>query len=125
MSKVKISFGQVLMVIVVLALAAGLVLNYLSLHEVSADCIEANKTYEKLCAQEQALNRRIEEQVNFSNIDQLATERLGMVKLESYQIRYVNIVEADSMSAVQAKEDQNGLVNNIVRGFNILVEYLK
>ena len=46
-----------------------------------------------------------------------------MVKVQNYQIRYVDIVEADSMSAVQAEE--NGLMNNIVRSFSILVEYLK
>ncbi len=125
MSKKRITFGQIFMVIVVLALSAGLVMNYLSLHEVSADLIKANETYEKMVNHGEALNRRIEEQVNFNNIDQLATERLGMVKLESYQIRYVDIVEADTMTAVQTEENQNGLMNNIVRSFSILVEYLK
>ena len=125
MSKKRITFGQIFMVIVVLALSAGLVMNYLSLHEVSADLIKANETYEKMVNHGEALNHRIEEQVNFNNIDQLATERLGMVKLESYQIRYVDIVEADTMTAVQTEENQNGLMNNIVRSFSILVEYLK
>lgn len=124
-SKFKPTFGQIFMAVIVLLLAAGLVINYLSLHEVSAQLIEANKTYEKLVTQGEALNRQIQEQVNFSNIDQLATERLGMVKLENYQIRYVDIVEADTMSAVQAEENENGLMNNIVRSFSILVEYLK
>lgn len=122
-TKFKLSFNQIFMVVVVLVLAAGLVINYLSLHEVSADLIEANKTYEKLVTQGEVLKHQIEQQVNFSNIDQLATERLGMVKVQNYQIRYVDIVEADSMSAVQAEE--NGLMNNIVRSFSILVEYLK
>ena len=122
-TKFKLSFNQIFMVVVVLVLAAGLVINYLSLHEVSADLIEANKTYEKLVTQGEVLKHQIEQQVNCSNIDQLATERLGMVKVQNYQIRYVDIVEADSMSAVQAEE--NGLMNNIVRSFSILVEYLK
>ena len=122
-TKFKLSFNQIFMVVVVLVLAAGLVINYLSLHEVSADLIEANKTYEKLVTQGEVLKHQIEQQVNFSNIDQLATERLGMVKVQNYQIRYVDIVEADSMSAVQAEE--SGLMNNIVRSFSILVEYLK
>ena len=122
-TKFKLSFNQIFMVVVVLVLAAGLVINYLSLHEVSADLIEANKTYEKLVTQGEVLKHQIEQQVNFSNIDQLATERLGMVKVQNYQIRYVDIVEADSMSAVQTEE--NGLMNNIVRSFSILLEYLK
>ncbi len=125
-SKHKFTFGQILMGLMVLVLAAGLVLNYLSLNEVSSQLADANKEYEKLVTQGQALQREIEQQVNFSNVDQLATERLGMVKLESYQIQYVDIVEADSMSATLANKGENGgLVDNIVRSFNILVEYLK
>lgn len=125
-TKFKFTFGQILMGVMVLVLAAGLVLNYLSLNEVSSQLADANKQYEKLVTQGEALTREIEQQVNFSNIDQLATERLGMIKLESYQIQYVDIVEADSMSATLAnKSESDGLVDNIVRSFSILVEYLK
>lgn len=124
-NKIKLTFGQVFMAIIVLLLAAGLVLNYLSLHEVSADLQEATKTSEKLQTQNEALYREIEKQVNFSNIDELATDRLGMVKLESYQIRYVDIVEEDSMTAKQAESEKGGLMDTVIRSFSILVEYLK
>ena len=122
--KFKISFGQVLMGVVVLVLAIGLVLNYVSLNEVSAELNRASDRYEKLVSQGESLEYEIKQQVNSTNVEELATE-LNMVKLEPYQIRYFDIVEADSMSTTLAENNQNGLLDGIVYSFNILVEYLK
>lgn len=122
--KIKLSFGQVLLGLVVLALAIGLVLNYVSLNEVSAKLTSANNQYEKLVSQGESLEYEIKQQVNSTNVDELASE-LNMVKLESYQVRYFDIVEADSMSTTLANDEQNGLLDGIVYSFNILVEYLK
>ncbi len=122
--KFKISFGQVLMGVIVLALSIGLVLNYVSLNEVSAELSSATDRYEKLRSEEESLKYEITQQVNPENIEQLASE-LNMVKLEPYQIRYFDIVEADSMSTSLAEDEQNGLLDGIVYSFNILVEYLK
>ena len=122
--KFKISFGQILMGVVVLALAIGLVLNYVSLNEVSAELSAAENRYEKLVSQGASLEYEIKQQVNSTNVEQLASE-LNMVKLEPYQIRYFDIVEADSMSTTLAEDEQNGLLDGIVYSFNILVEYLK
>lgn len=122
--KIKLSFGQVLLGLVVLALAIGLVLNYVSLNEVSAKLTSANNQYEKLVSQGESLEYEIKQQVNSTNVDVLASE-LNMVKLESYQVRYFDIVEADSMSTTLADDEQNGLLDGIVYSFNILVEYLK
>lgn len=122
--KIKLSFGQVLLGLVVLALAIGLVLNYVSLNEVSAKLTSANNQYEKLVSQGESLEYEIKQQVNSTNVDELASE-LNMVKLESYQVRYFDIVEADSMSTTLADNEQNGLLDGIVYSFNILVEYLK
>lgn len=123
-TKNKISFGQILLGFVVLALAIGLVLNYLSLNEVSAKLTNANNRYEKLVSQGESLEYEIKQQVNSTNVEQLAAG-LNMVKLESYQVRYFDIVEADSMSTTLANDERNGLLDGIVYSFNILVEYLK
>ena len=125
-NKIKLNIGQIILGVIVLALALGLVINQLTLNEVSAKLNSATKQYERLVSEGEELQRDIEEQVNFSNIDQLATERLNMVKLEPYQIQYIDVVESDSMSATLANEEQDeGLMDAIVYSFNILVEYLK
>ncbi len=123
-TKNKISFGQILLGLVVLALAIGLVLNYVSLNEVSAKLTNANNRYEKLVSQGESLEYEIKQQVNSTNVEELAAG-LNMVKLESYQVRYFDIVEADSMSTTLANDERNGLLDGIVYSFNILVEYLK
>lgn len=123
-NKFKITFGQALMGVIVLVLAIGLVLNYVSLNEVSAKLSDATEHYEKLCSEEESLKYEITQQVNPENIEQLASE-LNMVKLDPHQIRYFDIVEADSMSTSIGKDEQNGLLDGIVYSFNILVEYLK
>ncbi len=122
--KIKFTFGQMFMAVIVLLLAIGLVLNYLSLHNLTAKINEANNTYTKLSAENAALDQEILKQVNFSNIDQLAAE-IGMVKVEPYQIQYVNIEGNDIMTSSKAEADQGGLVDNIVRSFSIVVEYLR
>lgn len=124
-NKTRISFKAVLSGVMVMALAIGLVFNYLSLNEVSAKLNKATGEYEQLVSREQSLNYEIGQKVNFKNIEQLATDRLGMVKLESYQIQHVDLVEADNMSVYGTKEDNTGLMNNIIASFSILVEYLK
>ncbi len=123
-TKNKISFGQILLGLVVLALAIGLVLNYVSLNEVSAKLSSATDQYEKLVSQGESLEYEIKQQVNSTNVDELAAG-LNMVKLESYQVRYFDIVQADSMSTTLANDERNGLLDGIVYSFNILVEYLK
>lgn len=123
--KIKITFKAVLGGFVVMALAIGLVFNYVSLNEVSAKLNAANNEYDQLVSREKALSYEIGQKVNFKNIEQLATERLGMVKLESYQVQHVDLVEADNMSVSGVEDNNGGLMNNIIASFNILVEYLK
>ena len=124
-NKCKITFGQVILGIAVLALALGMVINQLSLNEISAKLNSATTQYERLVSQGEELEQQISEQVNISNIDDLATQ-LNMVKVKNYQIQYVDVTEADSMSATLANDEQkDGLVDTIIYSFNILVEYLK
>ena len=123
--KLKLTFGQILAAVVVLALSIGLVMNYLALNEVSAELNHATKEHEKLVSRGDSLGYQLEKQVGFNNIDELAGD-LGMVKLQSYQVQHVDIKENDTMTAALADHDQkDGLVDNIVASFNILVEYLK
>lgn len=122
--KFKVTFGQVLMGVIVLAMAIGLVMNYVALNEVSAKCAAAESRSVKLDSEIESLEYELAQKVNPENIEQLATD-LNMVKLEPYQIRYFDIVEADSMSTTLTEDEQNGLIDGIVYSFNILVEYLK
>lgn len=122
--KMKISFGQVLMGVIVLAMAIGLVMNYVSLNELSAEVTAAESRSAKLDSEIEGLKYEATQKVNPENIEQLASE-LNMVKLEPHQIHYFDIVEADSMSTSLAEDKQNGLLDGIVYSFNILVEYLK
>ena len=122
--KIHITLGGVLCGLIVVALSLGMIFNYLSLNEVSAKLCAANKKYDTLVGEEKALSFEVEKQVNFTNIDKLATERLGMVKLQPHQVQYVTLTEADTMT-VKENGNENALVSNLVASFNILVEYLK
>ena len=57
------------------------------------------------------------------NLEEIATEQLGMVKLESYQIHTVNLAGDDSVEII-AEEKKDGFFDGIVASFNILLEYL-
>ncbi len=108
-------------VCVVLALS---VLNCcISLNELTHEMSSKKKELETVSTENSVLNIAIERKNSLGNIEEIATEQLGMIKLESYKIQTVNLAQDDSVEIVTEKETR-GFFDGIVASFNILVEYL-
>lgn len=105
-------------------LLAAVVLNgYISLNELSREVTSKKKELETLESENSVLCLAIDRKNSLGNIEEIATEQLGMVKLESYQIHTVNLAKDDSVEVV-TEEKTRGFFDGIVASFNILVEYL-
>ncbi len=121
------SFGGIMAGVVVLAMSLGLLINYVSLNEVSSALRKSKKTYEELVTESQIISQQLDTKISNEEIIRRAEEDLGMQKMESYQIQYVNLIEQDSiyLAKNEAEDDRAGLLDGIVASFNILVEYLR
>lgn len=108
----------------VCVILACFVLNgYISLNELTLEAGNKKEELEQLESSNSVLALQINRKNSLGNIEQIATEQLGMVKLESYQIHTVNLAVDDSIEVVKP-EDDKGFFDGLVASFNILVEYL-
>lgn len=96
---------------------------YISLNELTLRSVEMKNEVERLESSNSVLEVRIDRKNSLGNIEEIATEQLGMVKLESYQIHTVNLAVDDTVEVVKS-DNERGFFDDIVASFNILVEYL-
>ncbi len=108
----------------VVAMCICLISCYISLNEISAEVNSAKKTLTKLEGETDVLSVQVERKNDIDEIEKIATEQLGMQKLESYQVETVNLIEGDSVSLPAGGDKQNSFFDGVVASFNILLEYL-
>ena len=104
-------------------LAAFVMNGYISLNELTLQASKKKKELETLNSENSVLALQIDRKNSLGNIEQIATEQLGMVKLESFQIHTVNLAGDDSVEII-TEENDNSLFDGVVASFNILLEYL-
>ena len=109
--------------IICIALAIFILGGYISLNELTLEEGRKEKELSTLNSQNEVLSVKIENKNSFGNIEQIATEQLGMVKLESHQIHTVNLAGDDSVEII-TEEKKNGFFDGVVASFNIILEYL-
>lgn len=104
-------------------LTAFVMNGYISLNELTLQASKKKKDLDALNSENSVLALQIDRKNSLGNIEQIATEQLGMVKLESFQIHTVNLAGDDSVKII-AEEKDNNLFDGVVASFNILLEYL-
>ena len=104
-------------------LVAFVLNGYISLNELTLQASKKTKELETLSSENAVLSVQIDRKNSLGNIEQLATEQLGMVKLESFQIHTVNLAGDDSIEVISEEKD-NSVFDGVVANFNILLEYL-
>lgn len=105
-------------------LLAAFVLNgYISLNELTLQSAKKKKELDELNSRNSVLCVEIDRKNSLASIEEIATEQLGMVKLESYRIQSVILAENDTVEIAPEKE-KNTFLDGVVSSFNILYEYL-
>ncbi len=106
-----------------IVLAAFVLCGYISLTELTITDNKKQKELVALTDSNAIIQLEIDRKNSLGNIEQIATEQLNMIKLQSYQIHSVNLESDDSVEIVSTPKSDS-LFDGIVASFNILVEYL-
>lgn len=109
--------------VVCLLLAVFVLRGYISLNELTITSNKMEKELQTISDENAIIELEIDRKNSLGNIEQIATEQLSMVKLQSYQIHAVNLAHDDSVEIVNDSAD-NSIFDGIVASFNILLEYL-
>ena len=116
---------SVVLIVAFFAVVGGYLLySHIALNEVSNDLLVAKQELSKLEGEAGNLQVSIESKSSMEEVDRIATQELGMVKVESYQIQTVNLITEDTVEIVKEEPGESTLWDGIVAEFNILWEYL-
>lgn len=125
----KVNFGGirwslVLCVAVFMIIGGYLLYSHIALNEVSSDLLAAKSDLTKLEGETGALQVSIENKNSMDEIERIATEELGMVKIENYQIQTINLLTDDTVEIIKDEPTGSSWWDGVVAEFNIILEYL-
>ena len=127
MKKIKlceIRWSAVLIVAFFLAIGGYMLYSHIALNEVSNDLLNAKAELTKLEGEAGSLQVSIDSKNSMEEIERIATEELGMVKIENYQIQTINLLTDDTVEIVKDQPTNDSWWDGVVAEFNILWEYL-
>lgn len=120
----NIRWSVVLIAMVFIAIGGYLLYSHIALNEVSSDLLAAKRELTKLEGEAGTLQVSIEHKNSMDEIERIATEELGMVKIENYQIQTINLLTDDTVEIIKDEPKNDSWWDGVVAEFNILLEYL-
>ena len=63
--------------------------------------------------------------IGYFAVSEYAEEELGMTKISSYQIEYLDRDESDTMQVVQNEDSDLGFAERVSKVFSVVLEYFK
>ena len=119
-----IRWSVLLCIMAVLIVGGYLLYSHIALNNVSDQLIRAKNELTALEGEAGALQVSIDTKNQMGEIERIATEELGMVKIENYQIQTINLLTDDTIEIVKDEPKNNSWWDGVVAEFNILLEYL-
>ncbi len=120
----NVRWGVTLCIIAFLAIGGYLLYSHIALNEVSNDLLAAKKELTQLEGEAGSLQVSIDGKNSMDEIERIATEELGMVKIENYQVQTINLLTDDAVQIVKDQPKNDSWWDGVVAEFNILWEYL-
>ncbi|MBR5266532.1 MAG: septum formation initiator family protein [Clostridia bacterium] len=108
----------------VFAVLMFIVSNYVELSQLSTENSRLKDELAQLVDMEKTLNAKQEQIFNLEEIENKAKNDLGMIKMDKSQICYIELQSPDKLSTASEGEEVPQIVQNAIRGLNIVVEYL-
>lgn len=71
------------------------------------------------------LRVEFEKRTNYRTVEDYAINRLGMSKINSYQIEYIVSTNTNQTLLISPDEDDAGILSRISRAFSVAMEYFK
>ncbi len=120
----NIRWSVVLIAAVFIAIGGYLLYSHIALNEVSSELLAAKQELTKLEGEAGNLQVSIDSKNSMGEIERIATEELGMVKIENYQIQTINLLTDDTVEIIKDEPTNDSWWDGVVAEFNILLEYL-
>lgn len=120
----RFRWSVVLTVAFLLIIGGYLLYSHIALNEVSSDLLAAKQELTKLEGEAGNLQVSIDSKNSMGEIERVATEELGMVKIENYQIQTINLLTDDTVEIIKDEPTNDSWWDGVVAEFNILWEYL-
>lgn len=120
----RFRWSVVLTVAFLLIIGGYLLYSHIALNEVSSDLLAAKQELTKLEGDAGNLQVSIDSKNSMGEIERVATEELGMVKIENYQIQTINLLTDDTVEIIKDEPTNDSWWDGVVAEFNILWEYL-
>lgn len=108
----------------VFAVLMFIVSNYVELSQLATENSRLKDELAQLVDMEKTLEAKQEQIFNLEEIENKAKNELGMIKMDKSQICYLELQSPDKLSTANANEEVPQIVQNAIRGLNIVVEYL-
>ncbi len=108
----------------VFAVLMFIVSNYVELSQLATENSRLKDELTQLVDMEKTLEAKQEQIFNLEEIENKAKNDLGMIKMDKSQICYLELQSPDKLSTANADEEVPQIVQNAIRGLNIVVEYL-
>jgi cell division protein FtsB len=108
----------------VFAVLMFIVSNYVELSQLATENSRLKDELAQLVDMEKTLEAKQEQIFNLEEIENKAKNDLGMIKMDKSQICYLELQSPDKLSTANSDEEVPQIVQNAIRGLNIVVEYL-
>ena len=108
----------------VFAVLMFIVSNYVELSQLATENSRLKDELAQLVDMEKTLEAKQEQIFNLEEIENKAKNDLGMIKMDKSQIYYLELQSPDKLSTANSDEEVPQIVQNAIRGLNIVVEYL-
>ena len=108
--------------VMVLAIVCAILYNKMILTELTSQIEDAQSQYELLKNENRLMQVALENKTSLRSIQEIAENELGMAKVESYQVQYIDLGSGDRV--VLARASQMGLADYIQMAYRSVLEYL-
>ena len=108
----------------VFAVLMFIVSNYVELSQLATENSRLKDELAQLVDMEKTLEAKQEQIFNLEEIENKAKNDLGMIKMDKSQICYLELQSPDKLSTANSDEEVPQIVQNAIKGLNIVVEYL-
>ena len=108
----------------VFAVLMFIVSNYVELSQLATENSRLKDELAQLVDMEKTLEAKQEQIFNLEEIENNENNDLGMIKMDKSQICYLELQSPDKLSTANSDEEVPQIVQNAIRGLNIVVEYL-
>jgi cell division protein FtsL len=120
----SIRWSVVLVTALFLMIGGYLLYSHIALNEVSSNLLAAKANLTKLEGEAGTLQVSIDSKNSMDEIERIATEELGMTKIENYQIQTINLLTDDTVEIIKDEPTDSSWWDGVVAEFNIILEYL-